>query len=477
MEIVTPARASVLLQRWTSEESDPSGRYTAEYKVLTSWGASDVQQIRKRKMQYERAAERQSNGSRQFLEPRLDPKGEFTACFDKRTWSVTCVNGSETLYVSVNTRRVSVSKTQLTVTHLRDELPSGPEITGLELTARKLVQARDWVPMFARSREAEDRSVARSQVGNLTADSLLAAVAGLNLIEPSDTAVTRVFLKLRAHFLLTPTIEERFRALLLADPAAASVRTLAQSLSSAGTPSAQAVLVEALRLRATDRLARNLFLFSLGAVEKPTPTTVRTLMEFAAKASAENDESTALLTLGIATHNVRGENAALADSVVDWLRERLRTASDGAGRADLIEALGNASASAATGELLGALKDVSPQIRGAAVRALRNIQSEQVDLALSQALTKDPSEYVRRRAASSIETRLQTKFLIGKQLEALGAEPASSIRIALLRSIWQARSLDPSIARVIRERAERDPSPEVRTIAKQLVEVMSRTKP
>ena len=129
--------------------------------------------------------------------------------------------------------------------------------------------------------------------------------------------------------------------------------------------------------------------------------------------------------------------------------------------------MGNAGDPRTLPLLQTALQSPSSAVRSAATQALRFINATPVDALLAQLLAQDSSSEVRRAAIFACSFRQIVAVLPSLQ-KALSSDKEATVRQDALQLLARHREL-PTVMQLIRTAAERDPSPDVRRAAAELV--------
>ncbi len=468
-QVVLPREAHPLPSQWRSEEADAAGRYVAEYETEPQVSDTNITRLRKRKVQYLDSGRNLQTLDRYYVAPEMSAKGSLAIELDLRSRVPLLIAGAESTTARLSGSIIGTAATEIRLTRIRSEQIAEPD-RRVSIARAEAAMRRSGVVSLdaAMSPEESDRAVARTQLGTTGLDSLRSALRALDRPGVDAAAATPVFLKLRAFAVVWPDSVQALGTQLLGDPRLLSVRTLAEALSSAGNAASQAALVSALQRRFSDAESRELLISALGSLRAPSPATVRAIL----KEVSGTDEpmSTPLLQLGTLAHQVRAVDSSLADTIVTALLDKLARASDRPARVTVLDALGNAQADAATTALKAATTDTSDVVRAAAVYALRGISEPSPDTVLLRILLTDPSERVRRQVVAAIERRQATVAMTQGLIQALQSEHSAALRLRLVRALWEMRSVSPEVARAISAIAERDPDPDVRAAAGQLLQ-------
>lgn len=240
---------------------------------------------------------------------------------------------------------------------------------------------------------------------------------------------------------------------------------IADALSAAGTEAAQVALA-ALTDAAVAAPVREAAARGLGLVRAPTVGTERVLRELATGDPDAPLTATAMLGLGINSHRLAAEPGPRATDLVAYLGEQLARAPDSpTWRVVVLEALGNARADATLEAIRPHLEASEALVRGTAYWALRGVAGEDACALLRQRLTAEADEAARVRAAEALAFRDDDHARTA--LAATLLEPRHErVRRAALSYFIERMFTDPSVRVVVETVAARDPSAELRALAR-----------
>jgi HEAT repeat protein len=450
---------------WEAEEDDPNGTYLAHYEADPGRG---VRTLRKTRLRY-RPTE-SSDPVHEFTAPLVvRPSGGLTARFDARAGHLVSVEGTESTTLLVRDRVVARSETTVRLKLVRAEtMTEGQEQA---LRDRRLAAGRTTVgvPLSAgESEQAREGLTHRTELGDSTAEGLLADLARA---ERGDKEVdeTRLVLKLTALAYLHPE-QSGALARSLADARSESVtmRVLSQALAESGRPEAQSALAGVLRARDRDLPALLFLIPALGMAKAPTQEAERALARLASD-DREEVRSTARLALGVMARSLARRDPARADAIVRWALDGLGKARSADERRQLLLVLGNAGSPRARPALRKHLSAPEPEVRAAAVGALRWLGGAEAESALCRALTADPDDSVRLEAAAAFELRRMTESALSAHAKAL-ADESPTVRLAVLKNLARGRRTSPKAEALLKKAAESDAVEDVRKAAAELLE-------
>jgi HEAT repeat protein len=455
LQVVTPPEP---LERWPSQELDPTGQYSASYRRLA--GAREFEKTRLRYLQL---------GTPEGLRPtdpstRITVTGGTNGVLDEQLWL-------ESLRVQERVETQPGEGLPTTVGELQVrarllERRRAPVLVGaLEANRSRLVSAGLAVQtMVPEPPDARLRRILRG--GDL--QSLTGELRALPQDEQvRGPATSELMERLRALFLLEPAAASQVPAQLRGEKDRNTYSSLIGSLSAASTPeavralaqvSADATLPEAVRV---DAIA------GLGVVEKPTQQGLEELRRLA-ESPEEVLRSTATLALGNTARNLRQNGDPSADTVLDELSRALRATSNPLEQALLLKALANTADVRVLPIIESSLRSESSLVREAAVAALRLIPDPAADRLLIARMLEDPSIDVRRSAVFASSFRPLPPLLPALE-QALRTDQAEAVRADVVRLIGENRYRIESARALLTWASQSDPSAEIRHMATSLL--------
>lgn len=383
---------------WTVEEEDIVGRYEAVYRKSPHPLAGHLELL-KHKRNY---ANTIAQGSRPIA---IDVS---SGGLSRGVCDAVRLRCDTLTVIDTTTTRFAGSPAAVVIGTLERTIIARQELADLTRRAMSAEAeaslAQPVIHLLATPSDAEQDSIlARSAAGDATWEELAASIRGLDSSSGRASVTTPVYLQLRGYLELHAEAAESLSNLLdSAGSQTASFRTAVGALGSAGTESAQRVLARALRARRYDLDAVRRLTSALAGVDAPTPEAIHALRDVAQDSEARDARTSAILALGSVSRQLRASRAAAADTLSEWLRDRLRRAASPGERRVVLSALGNAAAAAALPDLRLAMSDPEPTTRQAAVYALRWIDA--VDSLLASALA-DREVVVRQAAVSAMAIR------------------------------------------------------------------------
>jgi hypothetical protein len=451
---------------WEVEEDGPGGTCVARYEARPA-GQRGTFCLRKRTLRYLSARRPAEDVSDIEARMELRPGGEREALVDGRRGWVVSLTGTETTATVLQQRTVAHSETTVSLTLLREEAVRQEERASLR--DEGMGRAAAFVALSEREgEEATETALQRAELGTATADDLLAELARAERAPAGQVDETALYLKFKALVYLQPGVSARLgHRLASAQAGGPTLRVLTQALSAAGRAPAQAALAEVVLQRRDDWPALAEMVPALGLAREPTPGAETALRELAARARNEDVRSTAQLALGLMARNLSSRHPARADGIVRWALAELAGARHAGERRQFLLVLGNTGSALAWPALRGHLSAAEPEVRGAAVAALRGLEGRDVESALCRAL-KDAHASVRLEAALALAARRANEAIVAALVEALGRDEAVTVRLAVLNNLAQARAAFPEAERALRQ-AGQSTVKEVREAAQQLL--------
>lgn len=281
--------------------------------------------------------------------------------------------------------------------------------------------------------------------------------------QAQDKARSKALEGLLALFILEPASASQVPALLRTglEPSAAS--PLLGALSAASTPESLSALARivgdgslALEVRVDATVA-------LGMAPSPTEEGLSALRKLARGTEASLRE-TATLGLGGAAMHLRDTDKSAADSLVQELNSALAAATAPQEQVLLLRALGNTRAPSAFPSIQLFLSSRAPQVRGAAVEALRFMPAPQADTLLLERLSSDDSPEVRRAAVFAASFRPLEPFLPAFE-RVLRSDSATSVRVAVVQHLGSQAGSSPQARLLLAWSSQNDPEASVRQAA------------
>jgi hypothetical protein len=452
---------------WETHEDDPHGDYRASYQAEPAAEAEpDLAVFSKRRTAYQ-VRKRPRSLRRLDVEQVARPEGALTIRFSRRGGHVQSVAGTEATAILVDGRLVARTETTLNLTFQSRETVSAAEQDRLRGRFADLKSGTAIALSTEPPGDAREAALQRSELGDATADSLLAELARLDTGTDAKPGESRLYLKLKALVYLQPEVCPRLaRELSTARVDGAKMRHLADALSSVGHAAAQDALQQTLRARRADAAALAVLVPALAMVETPTLASEVVLREVAAQHLDPQVRASAELGLGTMAHQLA--ESERARGIVRDMAVRLDAATTAEARRHYLLVLGNAGAGESLERIARHLRAEEPQVRAAAAAALRWQPSARADELLGKTLASDAEAEVRVEAATALGFRTATAATFAVQKAVFANDKVVSVRLAVLHNLAKAMKTFPE-ARTVLTQAANDASAEVREEAAELL--------
>jgi|GEM_PF-6326176 len=312
----------------------------------------------------------------------------------------------------------------------------------ISLLVREALEARDGAQ--ARTPNLV-RQMNKETLGSDTLESLEERLAESAKGKPSESEKTRLYLKLKALLILQPQNSRALAARALeASAGALELQLVAGALSAAGTPEAQAALVEITKAAAPGSTKRLQLVPMLGFAESPTASTLLYL-ESLADGAGTPEAKTARLSLGIAAHKGLAGEPVIAARIAASFVERLRASSTPGEIVGVLRGGGNTGHLDFLNVAASYLSDSDESVRAAAIFALRLVPFDTFASVYERALT-DPSKRVRAQALEALGPPFQkpTASLSALLMRAYPNQHDASLRVTVLQLLWATRGANPA---------------------------------
>ncbi len=449
---------------WETQEDDPNGKYIARYE--SSWG-----KFEKTKLRYlESVSGKQPNTSE--VKTTIKPEGKLTANFNLQDGYLTSLKGTESQQIIISKKNVGQVKTELDMTYVSQTVLNPTQLTKLQTAKTERNKLAQSVALSATPSEAEtEAKIQRQELEDATLETLLADLKKAEASSDSNQNHTPLYLKLKALVYLQPETSQTLGKLLLkADAQSLTMQILSGALSAVGNSQAQTALANTINARSQDWDALYVLIPSLGSVNNPTQEAENILNQLAFNSNDERIASTAQLALGTVAYNLTQTSPNRANKIVKQFVQKLsKTKSEEQTRQYLL-VLGNTGSTNAFDTIVSFTKVSAPKIRGAATSALRLIDNKQVDDVITKILTGDADDSVRLEAATTLGYREINPETFKIQKQAFTSEKSVTVRLALLRNLWQVREQFPEVEKLVKKAAQNDASPEVKEAAASIIE-------
>jgi HEAT repeat protein len=441
-------------QRWQTEELDTTGRYSAHYT------RQSAERFEKSKLAYSHLV------TPEGLEPlhdgpRVSVSSLTTFALGEDLWARS-LQAREHLEVDPGDSFFKVINSLHLELHLLERSRDSSLLGAFAARHGQL----DTLPLASYRGQEQDPKVAlRQTLAGKTYEALVKDLRSLPATEKErESALSLALEQLRALFLLEPgqalLVHDTLREGGLEQTAASP---LLGALSAASTPESVHALAGIAEDGALSGPVRVDAITALGMASTPTEEGVRALRKLSRDADPELAD-TAMLGLGSAALFLDGVNPRDAEALVHELASAYASTSNPEQQVQLLRALGNTRSSGALPILQSALSSGLPEVRAAAVEALRNMPAPRADQLLASVLLQDPIAEVRQIAvfASSFRPLLP---LLPVLAEALRLDGSDLVRREIITLAGQQSHAVPEARALLEWSSQNDPSPGLRNTA------------
>jgi HEAT repeat protein len=278
-----------------------------------------------------------------------------------------------------------------------------------------------------------------------------------------DDARTRALEQLRALFMLQPAEALKVPGIIRAgmDPLAAS--PMLGALSAASTKEAIQALTEVSGNESIPHDIRMDSVAALGMAGEPNRQGVDALRNIS-RSGDPMLRDTATLALGNSAFQMGDNDQRGSESLVLELNSGYQSATTAEQQALALRALGNTRSPSVMTTIQQALGSSHPQVRQAAVEALRNVPSPDADRLLSQYLLGDPAVEVRRAVVFSCSFR-PLRPLLPALAQALRKDAADGVRNDVINLLGTQRGVVPEAMPLLVWASQNDPNADLRQTA------------
>ncbi|MEM6755089.1 MAG: HEAT repeat domain-containing protein, partial [Cyanobacteria bacterium P01_C01_bin.38] len=313
--------------------------------------------------------------------------------------------------------------------------------------------------------------IQRQELGDATLESLLADLKQAEASSDENQNNTPLYLKLKALVYLQPETSQTLGKLLVtADAQSLTMQILSGALSAVGNSQAQTALVNTINARSQDWDAMYVLIPSLGSINNPNDEAEDILNKLAFNSQDERIASTAQLALGTVAYNLTQTAPNRTNKIVKQFVQKLSREKSEQQIIQYLLVLGNTGSANAFDTIISYRKAPQPKIRSAAISALRLIDGKQVDNVITKILTEDADDSVRLEAATILGYREINSETFKIQKQAFTSEKSVTVRLALLKNLWEAREHFPEVVNLVKQAAQNDTSTEVKEAAASIIE-------
>ncbi len=448
---------------WQSEEHDATGQYDAAYRRV-----EEPLRFSKSKLAYTHVA------TAQGLQPLAKDKLRIEVRTDSRfqlgadLWTEALV-ASEQLEVDAGDGMPRASHEL----RLSLRLLGRSRDTSLPGALTALRDRLTTVPLASIQGQAQDPQAHHRQIlGGRRFEDMLGDLRALPKDEQArDDARTLAMERLRALFVLEPAEALKVPGVLHEglEPLAAS--PMLGALSAASTTESIQALSRILEDGDVSVPVRTDAVAALGMAEAPTPEGVEALRARARDTQPELRD-TATLALGNAAMRMGAQDARGSETLVQELGARFRSSNSVEEKALLMRALGNTRDARALGYIEEGLREAAPQVRQAAVEALRLLVDPAVDPLLAQRLLGDPSPEVRKAVVFAASFRPLGPLLPALE-QALRGDPSDGLRAELVQFLGSRVTTTLEVRPLLAWASQNDSNASIRQAALGFLEAVS----
>ena len=464
-QFVTPS-SNRNASNWETQEDDPNGKYIARYQ--SGWG-----KFEKTKLRYlESVDSKNKKPNASEVKTIIKPEGKLTANFNLKDGYLTSLKGTESQKIIISEKNVGQVKTDLDMTYVSQTILNPTQLTKLQNAKNKRNQTTQSIALSATPSEAEtETKIQRQELGDATLESLLADLKQAEASSDENQNNTPLYLKLKALVYLQPETSETLGKLLVtADAQSLTMQILSGALSAVGNSQAQTALANTIKTRSQDWDALYVLIPSLGSVNNPNNEAEDILNKLAFNSQDERIASTAQLALGTVAYNLTQTSPNRTNKIVKQFVQKLSREKSEEKIIQYLLVLGNTGSANAFDTIVSFTKADSAKIRSAATSALRLIDNKQVDDVITKILTKDADDSVRLEAATILGYREINPETFKIQKQSFTSEKSVTVRLALLRNLWQVREQFPEAIKIVKQAAQNDSSTEVKEAAASIIE-------
>jgi hypothetical protein len=352
------------------------------------------------------------------------------------------VKGKEKSLVTINTENTAVSLNTLKLIQDNRLIDKTLEIWQFQGDIDNLRQRynkdNDTVSFF-KILENKAKRESIKQKGD-TIDTLLAG------FDPEDP---KAFEELADFLRLYPEAAQKlYQAIKNADDKEASA--LINALEVAGTPPAQHVLTQIAADEGFGHMNQLRAVIALGGIDTPTDESIDFLWQVYHSRETSNQQdlsNTAILSLGIA-----GPKSSKKLDTLQQIKDEFAQAdNDKSKKKVLLLTMQNADAENFESEIFEALNDNSPNVRSAAVKALRGMHSQKALERLLQLFTVDEELSVRRRVIQTLLHLNTTEALMQRARENLFKESDNLVRKGIILYLIKYKDTYPENIKTLTE--------------------------
>jgi hypothetical protein len=463
-------------ESWHTREEDANGEFQAGY-VPVEWSSDEVK-IEKQRLGYlqsESTLRRTHDG----LAKNIGADTKVTMRIDVGKGIAKSVNSRLALTLTSGSRPVATMQTDYRESFAGASPLDARSLGSANLRSNEARQEESRLGnlLGTDSDERIERMIQQQELGAETVDDIVEQLAA---VENGSPQATKLFLKLKAAFLLGPqNVKRASDQLLQWDPAGAQFQITVGALVSAGTKTCQLALVDAMEALRKEPAALHVLIATSGYLKNPL-----TEVEHAARSFAQGADTlpsvrqTAWLAIGNYAHSLQqmgqmDRYKALEKSAL----ELSQSAKNRLDRLDTAQVLGNMGSERGLPFIQAMLESGDVMERVVASSALRFVESPAAQAFLVKAISSDPSPDVRTSAIQSLSFRRYSRDLLTSLRKLLKTDPSDGVRIALLNTLVQDLEVHPELKHDLEIVVKTDVSSQVRQQAQSILNQLAAISP
>lgn len=453
--------------RWTAREEDLNGVALTEYVREESAGPKRTYVKKKTKYLPEpfRWTPRQAP-----IEKVFQATGAQTFTIDAN--GVVGAVGDEVLSLKAAGRSLRTTKTKYTLTrseHVPLTLQASNEgLGGFEQSLRTRQMAKLYQPVSQKKTPAAQHE---RDLEGLSLQDLLTTLAAIEK-DPDNTRKQQrsIYHHLKAWIALHPTQVNGLRAALVAASVEAPVLgLLCSTLATAGTPDAQALIVEALKAEPKNVERVTTIISYIGRMEAPTQETRDAMLALVKSTTDKVIREAASLSIGGLALMSRAASEGSEDALVSWMASQFKAASTPRDRILMLRVIGNSGADRLLPLVRPYLTHEDETYRRYAAQSLRWFRTEEAEHIILEILQNDPESSVRLPLAESYQFRPINEPIVPKLIQVALSDDSDQVRLTLAANLWRSRARFPAIEAAVRKLAKEDRDAKVRDDLSELV--------
>lgn len=448
-----PAQAKVG-ETWKRTEKDLLGTYSTNYRLVSM--EKGLATVEKRRVQYDAFKQ-----GAQGMDAQISADNVSVISIDVKSGLVRNVETTLSVSQSVDGTIIGVNKTHLNLSYEGTSSLAPKELAMMMRRSRRLSDSREWISSDTSASDVDERLERRLHEQQLAGRTMTEI---RKQIQAQDAFDTDTFLSTKALLVLQPQSAQNIGDLLKssADPNGAKFQLTSGALAAAGTPEAQAAIIDGINHFDGSSTSQNILLGLIGQVDKPTSETLNYLN----RRSQENDAgdgvaNSSRLALGSIARHL---DSSQREPVVDGLLETLKSAGTTDEKVNALLSLGNTGDVQVGSVLAKGLRDPTTLVRKASCFALgQQPKGSEVEPLLQVAL-EDKEPTVRVECLDALARSVLEPAHTDAVLNLAMQDAVPEVRLAALR-VAGAQEQFPELRSVLRHINEEDQSQDVRRLA------------